>query len=147
MIAGIETTPSKTSIHKSSGYSPCSSLGMVYEIGELALMEQIERESAQTPVGVDVSNNASPNGKASVSSSHGNHGSGFSVASGDNVRPMAAGSAEISAMHFSACPNTAKLPSHGGVTGVNSHRTFSGITYESDEEMLMDQIEKESLRL
>ena len=33
------------------------------------------------------------------------------------------------------------------VTGLNSHRTASGITYESDEVMLMEQIERESLRL
>ena len=125
--------------------------------------------------------------------------SGSSVASGDSMRPMAAGSSRMTSVGCLDSPNTVTLPFSNTtrqvpkrrqalpailkkentvrksrmtdsketavptlglvnsmaiqrkpavpVTGLNSHRTASGITYESDEVMLMEQIARESLRL
>ncbi|XP_078344092.1 uncharacterized protein LOC144629749 [Oculina patagonica] len=108
---GNLTTHRKAPAHVSSGYSPSTSSGIFYETGELTLMEQIEKESAQAVDDTGVPDIESPDSKASSSSiTTTNCDSGCSVVSGDTMRPMAAGYSRTTSMGFSASYGTIKLP-------------------------------------
>ncbi|XP_078344561.1 uncharacterized protein LOC144630143 [Oculina patagonica] len=108
---GSLTTHRKAPAHVSSGYSPSTSPGIFYETGELTLMEQIEKESAQAVDDTGVPDIESPDSKASSSSIiTTNCDSGCSVVSGDAMRPMAAGSSRTASMRCSSSSGTVKLP-------------------------------------
>ena len=109
-------TKRRAPAHVSSGYSPSTSPGIFYETGELNLMEQIERESAQVLTGACVSHTELPIANSSASNIETKHsGSGCSVVSGDSMRPMAAVSSRAKS---SASSETVKLPS----SNANKHQ-------------------------
>ncbi|XP_078344093.1 uncharacterized protein LOC144629750 [Oculina patagonica] len=108
---GSLTTHRKAPAHVSSGYSPSTSPGIFYETGELTLMEQIEKESAQAVDDTGVPDIESPNSRSSsFSITTTNFDSGCSVVSGDTMRPMAAGSSRTVSLGCCASSGTVQLP-------------------------------------
>ncbi|XP_078344090.1 uncharacterized protein LOC144629747 [Oculina patagonica] len=121
---GSLTTHRKAPAHVSSGYSPSTSPGIFYETGELTLMEQIEKESAQAFDDTGVPDIESPDYRASSSSiTTTNCDSGCSVVSGDTMRPMAVGSSRTASLGCPASSGTVKLPNSDTTRNQLSKRT------------------------